>query len=1120
VKFLLHSLDVRHKKVMVLMVRRETPTLTLWQITAKARQCRRRNMKSTQKLGCIVLFCASLTTIILCPAFSRATPYASGVTNNAGTITFYLNESGANIKVTYEDGTTNAGLNGLTTGTNLAAGPYSFGLGAHTSYSIAVSKTGSGVAGLIDSPIQDTNGYMYILGDLRGVDVNKNPTSPYFGHIYFERYSPGMIYDLNSDGSYVTNSDAGIDFSGTSSPYRMAVAPDDYLMVGDFSVANSAIWRVTPDLSTNELVLGPLGVSAGQAAGVHGSEESRPLVLGNLASGTNCILLEVDGDWPDSGTNYNSLLVYSNISLSTIPDLTNPPSLYGPTIGLPEYSGTYLNNVYAGLTEGPNGYIYASQYRSSAAGNPPFLQIYDTTFTNLIWNSQYNGGASDYFLTSANGGTPVGIVDSAVSPDGKFVVGLGVDNHFTICSLTNGIPDVSTLYTVAPTSYAENARGVCWDAADNIDFISSGTALVESWTLGFTAVATTTGNASGSTGFSITTPSTTVSVVASNSIGSTFISQANSLGNPTSGEFVITRTGNVSSPLTVPFTLSGTAPGASYTIGSPNGVTLASGQTSTNITVAAVTDGIARPVTTLTLTLAGSTEYSFAPPGTATFSIINTAPDEVVASVAVPTMYNSFSNDYAAFILTRWGDTNAASFTVNNYTFAGTAIAGVDYTMPGPITFNPGDISYTNYISPLSNGELPVDSTTNPYVGNRTAIIGIAGGTGFAGGGTNSATLTIIDSATPPATVLYSDPLTDPNDAANWGVRSANDNMQTNAIDDTITFGYNLQSGDPVDYGTIPLPPSGATNALRVTVNKDNPNGAAAGVNLYPTNVSFSGNYAVRFNMNIIEGYNLAVTTEGVLFGINHSGQDTNWWTGSGLTSGWGPGNSQIWQSDGIWYWISVDGGAGLGDYINFSGNGGTVPNTGWELLAQLYRSSYADAFKTNIFTSIPATGTGAGLVANGSVINGSSANNWSDVEIKQYDGIVTLSIDKTIIYAYTNTTTFTNGTIMLGYNDPFDSVGTLDASVYFSNLKVVRIGSPFISQVALDNINGNVVINFTATDGDLTAGSFIVSSSSSVTGPFEPVSNAVITSLGSGAFHAVVPQIGSTQFYRVGENN
>ena len=60
-----------------------------------------------------------------------------------------------------------------------------------------------------------------------------------------------------------------------------------------------------------------------------------------------------------------------------------------------------------------------------------------------------------------------------------------------------------------------------------------------------------------------------------------------------------------------------------------------------------------------------------------------------------------------------------------------------------------------------------------------------------------------------------------------------------------------------------------------------------------------------------------------------------------------------------------------------------------------------------------------------------------------QYKGVVTLSIDKTQILSYTNTTVFTNGTVMLGYDDPFSSVGTLDAAVYFSNLRVVRIGSP-----------------------------------------------------------------------------
>jgi hypothetical protein len=108
----------------------------------------------------------------------------------------------------------------------------------------------------------------------------------------------------------------------------------------------------------------------------------------------------------------------------------------------------------------------------------------------------------------------------------------------------------------------------------------------------------------------------------------------------------------------------------------------------------------------------------------------------------------------------------------------------------------------------------------------------------------------------------------------------------------------------------------------------------------------------------------------------------------------------------------------------------------------------------------------------------------------------------------------------MLGYNDPFDSVGALDASVYFSNLRVVKVGSPFISQLALNKANGTVVINFTATDGDLTAGSFALSSASVVTGPYTPVSNATVTSLGSGAFQIVVPQNGSAQFYRIGENN
>jgi hypothetical protein len=435
-------------------------------------------------------------------------------------------------------------------------------------------------------------------------------------------------------------------------------------------------------------------------------------------------------------------------------------------------------------------------------------------------------------------------------------------------------------------------------------------------------------------------------------------------------------------------------------------------------------------------------------------------------------------------------------------------VAGTDYTPPGPVTFNPGDLMHTNYISPLNNGQPPVDNAAKPYVGNKTAIIGLGAGTGYTPA-TNTALLNILDSAYPTVTVLYADPLTSSADAANWTVTAANNNLATNAIDDTVIFGYNLQNGDPSDYGAIPLPPSGATTALRVTVNKDANPGAAAGVNLYPNSVSFSGDYAVRFSMNLIEG--TANTTEGALFGINHAGIYTNWWSGSGVLSGWDPaGTNTAWASDGVWYWVAADNGAGQGEFEEFTGAGGKLPNTGWQLITAATPVPFEDVFPTNVFTTVG----GPGIPANGSILNGNTANNWADVEIKQLNNVVTLSIDKTPILAYTNTTAFISGKPMLGYDDPFSSVGSLDAAVYYSNLRVVPVGPPIISQVALNHANDTAVINFTTADGDSTVSSFVVQASATLSG-FADVS-ASITALSAGAFQAVVPQSGNTEFYRI----
>src|SRR5207245_6719816 len=110
----------------------------------------------------------------------QAHPYASGVTNDNGTIRFILNEGGGDVYVVFEDNTTN------TMGV-LAKGPQSFALGVHTSFSIYVAKIGNGTPSLISSDAYTNSVWI----SPRGVTVNQNPMRGYlFGRIYFGTSTP------------------------------------------------------------------------------------------------------------------------------------------------------------------------------------------------------------------------------------------------------------------------------------------------------------------------------------------------------------------------------------------------------------------------------------------------------------------------------------------------------------------------------------------------------------------------------------------------------------------------------------------------------------------------------------------------------------------------------------------------------------------------------------------------------------------------------------------------------------------------------------------------------------------------------------------------------------------
>src|SRR5208282_5188148 len=228
-----------------------------------------------------------------------------------------------------------------------------------------------------------------------------------------------------------------------------------------------------------------------------------------------------------------------------------------------------IGNIWTGLQYLPAyNYLYCTCFRNN--GSNPNLQIYSfnpaTGFS--LTRPDYQGAAWD--SQTANGVTPgtdvapydawqltIGVapnaysggpVDVAVSQDGLYLATVNWYNGIAICPLTNGLPNLAGLYTYAPAINGQSiARGIAFDAADNLYLSSSGAGECVSYTLGLTATAVTTGNATGSTGFTLTFPPASVSVAATTPIASQGGSDG-VVGTPVPGAFTLTRTGSTTKP--------------------------------------------------------------------------------------------------------------------------------------------------------------------------------------------------------------------------------------------------------------------------------------------------------------------------------------------------------------------------------------------------------------------------------------------------------------------------------------------------------------------------------------------------------------------------------------------
>ncbi|HEY1786676.1 MAG TPA: immunoglobulin domain-containing protein [Verrucomicrobiae bacterium] len=667
----------------------------------------------------------------------RATPYASGITVTNGTVIFYLNEAGGNVTVTYENGSTNASFNGITTGLTEPAGQYSFQLGAHTGYAISVYKQGNGVPFQISN---DSSNFAIWSGNPRGVAVNKNPQSGRsFGRIYAgEAYSvagsgasakyPG-IYAANADFSdalgqgtnpfagsyYSTPAFIAAEASGDTSqgasysfPYKMRVGPDNSLLVADgfAAVPSGDLLQFTPDLDNSNFIFSQ---TQPNAANIHGDLVGTPdLLITNTAgvisqalwifdSGLAAPVGETFGpSGPGGATSgageYNNAFLYA-IGTNSISPYTNGPN-YAYSVGL---GG--LSELHPEGDIGVDGKIICGFERAN--GSNPDVQILDPTGSTVLWTSWVDTGGVSGPDPWAGVSGPVGGAFAGVreSPDGRYLAAVDLDNGITLAGLTNGLPDDSSLFHITNSPETGDSRGMDWDAADNVYVISSGQALLRAFSLGLTTTCITSNDVTGTNGtFALILPPVSVTVATTAQASQNYIN-SQPAGTPIPGVFTISlSTNSLAVPTVVNFDLGGTAVlGVNYTVATGtdvNGAVI----TTTNVTFPAhaypgssnwivnvqivpTATPISGPTYTVDMTIPGGADYFAGSPSFAPMNLLNTGPQLLFLTPASfgTNMSRNVANDYAQFSVTRWGDLNGPGNSSGNVSQRSYTVTNIIY---------------------------------------------------------------------------------------------------------------------------------------------------------------------------------------------------------------------------------------------------------------------------------------------------------------------------------------------------------------------------------------------------------------------------------------------------------
>lgn len=402
-----------------------------------------------------------------------ATPYASGLTDLGGGIYSFVLNQDADSVVVDRWGDTALDLGAL------ARGTHTFSLGAGTGFDIAVGS--SAAAGWVQtSNDADATSQYY---SPRGVAINRNPWSSYFGNVYVSEALGGQTGGgrVTTDGLYGMSADlgdvfgqgdiayaGGVDWTtgGSNSPFKVTVAPDNTVYITDWSDAHSGMWRAPGNLGGDwPNVLGNYNRDGAGLCDNHGSIPS--VWVEGTGDGTMVYTLDED---LDMGGTTGSVLRY---------DVGSATDYNGMPVEQTQDGTNIILNLRSDVVRDEDGSWWIAQYRYTETPGAPSL----TRFLDGGTEPVYNSGADDdlplLFGTYGN-------VDIH---DGLDLLVLGARSGFGVYIIDISDPDNPVLLeTLAQSGYTQD---VAFDAAGNVYVVSSSSETLRVWSPGGDWIATT-----------------------------------------------------------------------------------------------------------------------------------------------------------------------------------------------------------------------------------------------------------------------------------------------------------------------------------------------------------------------------------------------------------------------------------------------------------------------------------------------------------------------------------------------------------------------------------------------------------------------------------------------------